>query len=128
VSPEQLQQAIDAIAELHEAQPEGEKKKPNVAEVEALVGFDLDAAARDEAWEAYQSGKEEEADEEGDSPSGAPPPTASVETTRVTNRYRGALSINGVRIGPGESGDVPRFDRENAVMRAWLEAEVISLS
>lgn len=125
---EQLSQVVEAIETLA-SDAGGLDKKPNVADVESLVGFAVTAADRDEAWAIYQGGAEGEQDDasaDEPTPEVTPAPTSVAGTTRVTNQYTSPIAINGVTIEPGASGEVPRFDRRHAVMRVWLKAGVIA--
>lgn len=136
---EQRSQVIAAIELLAEEAGGSLDKKPNVVDVEAQVGFDINAADRDEAWEAYQSAGDDPvpANPAPSDPSTpepapvveeepeAPEPPATPEGVDVTNRHSGPLRVFGVLIEPGETQAVPGFDPEHAVMRAWLAAGVI---
>jgi len=129
-----LAQAVEAIGSLAEDAGGSLPKKPNVADVEALTGFDMTAPDRDEAWAAYQAAQEgavaAEADEgDTDAPKPAATPDKPAGTTRVTNRYTGPISpVPGVTIAPGQTAEVRGFDPEHGVIALWIDKGVLEVA
>jgi hypothetical protein len=58
--PPTIEDIVEAIAGLDPAKDYGKNGKPNVDAVEALLGADITAAQRDEAWEIYQKENEDD--------------------------------------------------------------------
>ena len=114
---EKLGQVLAAFDLLAEDAGGSLDDKPNVSEVKAQ-GVDVTAEERDEAWAAYQA--RDSATAELD--------VANVAGEMVKNNTTNTLEIRGVKIGPGESAEVPGFDSGSAVMRSWLKAKVIEVS
>ena len=55
-----IEDIVEAIGGLDPAKDYGKNGKPNVEAIEALLGTDITAAQRDQAWEIFQKdGKEE---------------------------------------------------------------------
>lgn len=52
---------------------------------------------------------------------------AKAKAPVVTNNGGCILSINGVDIAPKASEEVPGFDAKKPVIKAWLDAKVISV-
>lgn len=119
VTQEQIIAAIKQIAN-----GEALSKKPNVKEIEKITG-DITQAQRDEAFKAYLGGLEADS---GDGQS-------DVDTNEevkpdhpvVTNESDQTLSIKGVKILPGSSVPVPKFDADHSVIRRWIDSGVISV-
>ena len=107
-----------AITELVAENPD---KKPNVKDVEELVGFDVSADQRDEVYQAYLESPEVSDPVSDESVSD------ESETATVTNNTNHALSIMGVTIEAGKSGPVPRLEKDNAVIQIWVERGVIKI-
>ena len=120
------EQIIEAITVLDEAQDAGLTKKPSVKDVEDILGSDVSAAERDEAWEAWEA--EKSAPSEDTAPdTDEPEEPAGNEPAMVTNLHGSPISLFGVELKPGQSKPVPGFNAKHAVMKAWLKAGVISL-
>ena len=106
---------IEAITHIAEDADGGIDKKPNVADVEAVLGFDITATERDVAWAEFNLVGTKPAD---DNPS----------TVNVTNKHFEALNVAGVVIPVGGSADVSRFELENSMSaQGWLDAGVIAI-
>ena len=82
-------------------------KKPNVADVEAMAGFDITASERDEAWELFSS--------------------SASSGTEITNNYSSTIALFGVTIKAGETKSVPKFNKEHRVIKQWLDKKVITV-
>lgn len=59
-----VEDIVEAIAGLDPAKDYGKNGKPNVEAIEALLGADVTAAQRDQAWEIFQKEKDEDGKEE----------------------------------------------------------------
>lgn len=55
-----IEDIVEAIAGLDPAKDYGKNGKPNVEAIEALLGADISAAQRDQAWEIFQKEKDED--------------------------------------------------------------------
>lgn len=115
---------LEAVKLLASQSEGGLEKKPNVEEIKAIVEGDLTAADRDAAWAEFEAKSDDESEGK---PEGKPEDAAPSDAV-VTNNFSSALSIKGITIAPGQSAEVPDFDSENAVMKKWLIAEVISVT
>lgn len=115
---------VSAIVKIDkDLQPIGLLKKPNVVDVEAVIGESITAAERDEAWEKFQ-----DPDFDSDSLESAVDSIANQgmsDPPMVKNGYQSPIEINGVVIPVGESREVPGLDPEHKVIKRWLEKEVI---
>lgn len=112
--------AILEAVELLASQAEGGlEKKPSVKDLEALVGGNVTAADRDEAWEMFVA--------EGSSDDHEAPEVEGPVDAEVVNNYTSPLAINGVTIPVGGSAVVPKFNAENPLLKRWLEKKVISV-
>lgn len=49
--------------------------------------------------------------------------------TKVTNNYRGPLSVGGTEIPAGKSAEIENWDevKKNSVVTQWLDADVITV-
>jgi len=95
-------------------------KKPNVKEIEEIIGLDITAAERDAAWEQFNAGSDEPAADE---------PSANDDSGHpvVTNTGQYALIVCRVRIEPGESKPAKDLDADKPVIKAWIAAGLISV-
>ena len=59
-----IEDIVEAIAGLDPAKDYGKNGKPNVEAIEALLGADITAAQRDQAWDIFQKEKDEDGKEE----------------------------------------------------------------
>ena len=59
-----IEDIVEAIAALDPAKDYGKNGKPNVDAIETVLGTNISAAQRDQAWEAFQKEKEEDGKEE----------------------------------------------------------------
>lgn len=55
-----IEDIVEAIAGLDPAKDYGKNGKPNVEAIEALLGADITAAQRDQAWDIIQKEKDED--------------------------------------------------------------------
>lgn len=55
---------------------------------------------------------------------GRPP---KVKVAKVKNLHESPINVMGVEIPVGGSSDVPGFDPDHAVVKAWLDGNVISV-
>jgi len=131
MNDEQKKAVLEAIAQLVEKEP---GKKPNVKLIEEIVGFDISADDRDAAYAEFEAAEKEAADKKAADEKAAADKAAADEKAkaekeaaeageapRVTNNYRGALSVCGTTIPAGETMPVPKFDAEHAVMKIWAD-------
>lgn len=58
-----IEDIVEAIAALDPAKDYGKNGKPNVEAIETVLGADISAAQRDQAWEIFQKEKEEDGKE-----------------------------------------------------------------
>lgn len=59
-----IEDIVEAITGLDPAKDYGKNGKPNVEAIEALLGADITAAQRDQAWDIFQKEKDEDGKEE----------------------------------------------------------------
>ena len=158
LTDDQKAQVVTAVAEfLADAEKMGRDAdgKPNVADVKALVGFDLSAADRDVAYEVVIAAKAEDPAEEppqGDAPLGsgnapdsgpvggageAPKGTdSSVDgedsAKSVTNNHTGRLGVRAVggRVQEVESKQTVEFeiDMSHGTNKIWVERGVLTVA
>lgn len=120
------EQIIEAITVLDEAQDAGLTKKPSVKDIEDILGSDVSAAERDEAWEAWEAEKNASSDDTAPD-TDEPEEPADDEPSMVTNLHGSPISLFGTELKPGQSKSVPGFSAKHAVVTAWLKAGVISV-
>lgn len=118
MASENVELALAAIVEMSEESVLG--KKPNVDVVESAAGIDISAAERDEAWEMYQASLERSEPDGGY--------VTGFAAAEITNNHTSTIIINDVEIPSKEARSVPAFNSEHAVISAWLDASVISVS
>ena len=59
-----IEDIVEAISGLDPDKDYGKNGKPNVEAIEALLGADITAAQRDQAWDIFQKEKDEDGKEE----------------------------------------------------------------
>lgn len=112
---------IAAISQLDE-DAGGLDKKPNVADIESILGEDINAAERDDAWKAFQDAQvDDEPDESDESVSD------DSEGPVVTNNMASPFTLFDVTIAPKKSKPVPKFDSEKPFIAACIEGGFISV-
>lgn len=129
----QVKAILDALGELSKDAPD---KKPNVKDVEGLIGFDISGDQRDVLWVAAQDDDlatkavaeaaelDRIAAEEGATKAVA---EAAVEGDLVVNKHSSPLAINGVSIPVNGSAVVAGFDADKPLIKKWLDAKIISV-
>jgi len=149
ISDAQKRQVVEAVAKLLRDNPKD--KVPNVAVVQALVGFEINAAQRDEALATHRAEANEMAKtvQENKQPeqkdaepkvteTAEPAPSAQASTQdesgspMVTNNWPRKLTVNEVVIQAGETKPVPGFhDMPEGVKKhtykLWAERGTITV-
>lgn len=114
-------QVVAIFDALDELAKDDADKKPNVSDVEGLVGFSLTGKQRDQFWSERLNADRVavvSASEPVEKPSG---------DAVVKNNCNTSLTINGVTIAPGRSASVPEFNQAKSVLKAWIAANIISV-
>jgi len=125
---------IAAIAQLDE-DAGGLDKKPHVKAIESLLGEDISADDRDQAWAAL---KDAQPDAENTEAVTEKKPAAKAEAKValntgdedapiITNNMKPSFALFGVSIKSGESAPVPKFDADKPFIALCIEKELISV-
>lgn len=83
----------------------------------------------DETAVSAEKGADEVVDAPREAPAAPEKKTRSPRSSgaKVTNRSGGRLAIKGVTIEDGESATVPNLNKNQGVIKAWIDAGVIEL-
>ena len=111
---------FDALSVLAESS-KGLNKKPNVSTLEELLGEDITAKERDDAWKEFLASKPVEEPESVEVAE-----VAEVEAKHVTNNYKSAINVCGVTIEVGQTKIIHKF-KANKVIEKWISEDVITV-
>lgn len=130
LSDAQKAQVVEAVAMLLESNPDD--KTPNVSAVKEVVGFDVNAAQRDEALAAVKAMQSAAEDDDAGDEDSSSEPESDADTVEVTNNMAYLINVkhNGIKdfsIGPKQTKTVENFNADHFVMALWVERGVITV-